>query len=1149
MLLLPVLVLGQTTTQNYVRTCVYKDSTSTSDPSKAKATVTYYDGLGRPIQQVAGKASASGKDIITHIEYDAWGRQVKEYLPYATTNTGLEFLDNAGGTTISFYSGSSDYENTQNPYNEKLLEASPLGRVLKQAAPGADWVITGTHTMNFTYSANSAADNVKMLTAIAIWNNTTEIYEPLFQASSNYTAGELYKTVTTDENGQPTTEFKNKEGQVVLKRSVNAGVNHDTYYVYDNYGNLTYVLPPLAEGNLDLALCYYYKYDRRNRLVEKKIPGKSWEYIVYDNLDRVVAAGPVYSPFADGTIGWLRTYYDTFNRVCVTGWTPASDITTDTRKTLQNNSDTPVTLLRRTGTIDNIAIGYEDQYINPGLKLLTINYYDDYDWEGSLFPPGATYITGQNTKVKGQLTGTWERVLTSPAETLAQITSTLYDHKYRPIYTLTKNYLGGYTKVLTSYDFDGTPLSVETTHKRATGGDSINVKEEFTYTAEDRLLTHTHKINNNAPELLVHNTYNELGQLRSKKVGGADVTGSAALQKIDFTYNIRGWLKGINNIENLEVESNYPDLFAFRVNYTETLTNNINGNVQQLYNGNIAETYWRSASDNIKRAYGYKYDKLNRLLDAYYQMPDDIAPIRNSYYEHVEYDKNGNITGLQRFGDYDDPFILIGIDNLNYVYDAADKNKLLKVIDEPPHPSGFSDSPDNDVDDYTYDDFGNMVSDRNKYIQEITYNHLNLPVNIAFYSVGTRSISYLYTASGVKLAKTVREPAMMGVPARNDVTEYFGGFQYFKGFLQYFPTAEGYVEHTVVDGTSFYNYVYQYKDHLGNNRVSYAVDPDSNVLKIKEESHYYPFGLKHWNYNNAEYSFQGRNARVSLMSKPGGGGDPFPTNQFVKADYKYKYNAKEWQDELGLNMYDYGARQYDPALGRWFAVDPLAETSRRWSPYAYCYNNPMVFVDPDGMEADSVKEDKLKSFFSDNWEGAWASADVQEAEYKRAFANLGGKYDEQDDGNGEGENTNQGSETITLEGEVQATSSESSVSQDPPKVYPAPNPKSMDPKYKVENKQWKKINGRWAIHTKREILEWDSKKGEVEVYSEKEHKGGYDPENRNRQISKPVKGRQPNSGWKAKNSKFFNLLKIPFLFIPDAVRMQTNPNSFEIEKV
>lgn len=180
---------------------------------------------------------------------------------------------------------------------------------------------------------------------------------------------------------------------------------------------------------------------------------------------------------------------------------------------------------------------------------------------------------------------------------------------------------------------------------------------------------------------------------------------------------------------------------------------------------------------------------------------------------------------------------------------------------------------------------------------------------------------YFYTASGQKVQKVVTENTTV------TTTDYLGGYQYQNTVLQFFPTAEGYVKNTPVSGTNTYSYVFNYTDHLGNTRLSYTKDTTTGSLKILEENNYYPFGLKHNSYNVDNF-------------QPG---------------YKYKYNGKELQDEnIGgnqLNMYDYGARNYDPALGRWMNVDPLAETSMQFSPYTYALDNPVFFIDPDGMES------------------------------------------------------------------------------------------------------------------------------------------------------------------------------------------------------
>ncbi|MGH2667501.1 RHS repeat domain-containing protein, partial [Flavobacterium sp.] len=113
--------------------------------------------------------------------------------------------------------------------------------------------------------------------------------------------------------------------------------------------------------------------------------------------------------------------------------------------------------------------------------------------------------------------------------------------------------------------------------------------------------------------------------------------------------------------------------------------------------------------------------------------------------------------------------------------------------------------------------------------------------------------------------------------------------------------------------------------------------------KIMEENNYYPFGLKHANYNMSQKAY--------IKAGSGVGMQPPCVGCPLSFKYNFKFNGKELQDELGLNMYDYGARNYDAAIGRWMNIDPKAETSRRWSTYNYVYSNPLRFVDPDGMQA------------------------------------------------------------------------------------------------------------------------------------------------------------------------------------------------------
>ncbi|UOY06609.1 hypothetical protein L0P88_22135 [Muricauda sp. SCSIO 64092] len=262
------------------------------------------------------------------------------------------------------------------------------------------------------------------------------------------------------------------------------------------------------------------------------------------------------------------------------------------------------------------------------------------------------------------------------------------------------------------------------------------------------------------------------------------------------------------------------------------------------------------------------------------------------------------------------------MDILDYDYHNGEvSNRLYKVNDTGSNTYGFKNSSANNQ-DYWYDANGNMVRDLNKGIgtssvDGISYNHLNLPTEVKFDNNNNKKISYIYDALGTKLKKMTYNNGV------STTTDYAGNYIYENNALQFSPHPEGYV---MPNSSGGYDYVYQYRDHLGNIRLSYTDDPSNpGTPTIIEENNYYPFGLKH----------KGYNSNVSSLGN--------------SVAQRWKFGGKEYQEELDLNWYDITARNYDPALGRWMNLDPLAEQMRRHSPYNFSFNNPIYFQDYDGM--------------------------------------------------------------------------------------------------------------------------------------------------------------------------------------------------------
>ena len=422
----------------------------------------------------------------------------------------------------------------------------------------------------------------------------------------------------------------------------------------------------------------------------------------------------------------------------------------------------------------------------------------------------------------------------------------------------------------------------------------------YTFTDKPLTVTHTHTASGKDSRTEAYTySYDHADRLLKVEhtLGGAKVTLAA------YAYDNLGRLQS----KSLHGSDADRQAYAYNVRgwltgvsgtkFTQNLYYNT-GNGPAKYNGSISSMTWKAGTASTVRGYKFTYDGLNRMLNATYGETAGISTNANRFSENVTgYDKNGNIKSLQRYGQTGASAYGL-LDNLTFTLNGNQLSRVEDAVSTAAYGTNTAFvNGASAAGEYAYDVNGNLTKDLNKGITDIQYNVLNLPSTVSFSDGST--ITYTYGADGTKL-RTVHK-----IGSTTTTTDYCGNVIYENGTQKLLLTEEGYINLT---GTQQYHYYL--KDHQGNNRV--VINQSGTV---EETNHYYPFGGVFGTTGNTQ---------------------------------PYKYNGKELDTKKGLNWYDYGARHYDAALGRFTTNDRFAEKYYSMSPYQYGANNPVNNIDVNG---------------------------------------------------------------------------------------------------------------------------------------------------------------------------------------------------------
>ena len=970
------------TPRNYVRTIATYGAVTGSSISIIENS-TYMDGLGREVQTVGKKASPNQSDIINVVTYDNQGRVARKYVPITVAaNTGA-FISNPPLSLVKF---------TENTY-----EASPLNRGLTTTPPG--WYAT-----TMTYGANIATDNVKKDLSTSTFYSANDLFKTTAtdpngnkMITFNDKKGRTILTRRTDNAGTNIADtyniFDDKDRlmTVVPPGALLSETNSIFSYTYDPSDNMLTKKVP-GKGLEKMA------YDARDLLTfyQDNVMSATprWMMTKYNAYGQATSTG-----FWNGTTPpannsatafnelLTETLYDDVNaifkgrikqtkvKILDGAATPKwleNNFTYDSHgRTLQINGNSHINLTLGSEVINFNAYDWADNVIQKTrthkkttTSTLTLrdrytydhrarmnNYYHKIDAGTEVLVSNQVYnsrnfltqknlhgttsggflqnvdytyndqgwLTGINTMC---LSGSSQAASAPPPASASNIQVKLFmvESQLNGSANEEKTYFG--TSVSADIKVDGAPKTIDQT-------DYFVVEKPGTEAAVWQKM-------DNLPAGVVFST--------SVSVGMDDMYLDQDSDFSDFYLKVEKVVTGKMLEQGIAMEKAAPvanavqtaldqvltpvsaaaaapamaaaltastssDLFSMGLFYN-TANTTLGAPLQK--NGNISHV-WSQVACNNPQYYGFQYDFLDRLTtanNAEYNTSTAAYTNTNRYNESSTFDLRGNITSVIRRGMTATNTFGV-IDNMGYTYVATDKNRVNGILDVASTTKGFK-VLNASQQLYTYDNNGNMSRDNHKKMST-TYFYHNMPKTITFDNGNT--INWLYDASGNKLTKTTSA-------ATNNVTHYLGGIEYVGTAATFNLEAIYHTEgRCTPQAGNTWRYEYNIRDHLGNTRVTFADLDNSGTVtttEILQQNHYYPFGA---------------NIEGLTTTSPN----------------KYQYNGKEWNADFGLEWNDYGARFYDPWVGRWWGVDPKVSEYISHSPYNYCLNNPIRLIDPDGQ--------------------------------------------------------------------------------------------------------------------------------------------------------------------------------------------------------